>query len=103
MTDTSPLARVEHTCATLTKTGQPVTFTAVAASARVGRATLYRDPRLRAIIEEHRARQADGRTLSGLSAEIAHLRTALETLAGTVKRHEERLRRLERRHHRKIS
>ena len=47
---------VEHTCATLTQTGQPVTFTAVAASARVGRATLYRDPQLRVVV----VREEDG-------------------------------------------
>jgi len=35
--------------------------------------------------------------LSGLAHEIAHLRTALEAVADNVRRHEERLRRLERR------
>ena len=41
------------------------------------------------------ANQADTRTLSGLNAEIAHLRTALEAIAERVRGHEERLRRLE--------
>jgi len=38
----------------------------------------------------------DTRTLSGLAAEISHLRTAFEAVAGNVRQHEERLRRLER-------
>ena len=90
-----PLDRVEHACAELTQAGQPVTFTAVAARAGLARATLYRNPQIRAVIDEHRARQADARTLSGLAAEIGHLRTALEAVAGNVRQHEERLRRLE--------
>ena len=92
-----PLARVERACAQLLDAGQPITFTAVAAGAHIGRATLYRDPQLRAVVEEHRTRQAEARTLSGLTAEIAHLRTALEAVADNVRRHEERLRRLEQR------
>ncbi len=95
--------RVERACAELLNAGQPVTFTAVAAHANIGRATLYRDPQLRALVDEHRTRQANARTLSGLATEIAHLRTALEALAGNVRRHEERLRRLERRTGRQTS
>jgi Family of unknown function (DUF6262) len=90
-----PLDRAEHACAELTQAGQPVTFTAVAARTGLARATLYRNPQIRAVIEEHRARQGDARTLSGLAAEISHLRTALEAVAGNVRQHEERLRRLE--------
>lgn len=100
MTST-PLDRAEHACAELAQAGRPVTFTAVAARAGLARATLYRNPQIRAVIDEHRARQADARTLSGLTAEIAHLRTALEAVAGNVRQHEERLRRLERRATRK--
>jgi hypothetical protein len=92
-----PLVRVERACAHLLQAGQQVTFLAVADLAGVGRATLYRDPDLRAVIDEHRTRQADARTLTGLAHEIAHLRTALEAVADNVRRHEERLRRLERR------
>ena len=91
------LVRVERACAQLLQAGQQVTFIAVADLARVGRATLYRDPQLRAVIDEHRSRQADARTLTGLAHEIAHLRTALEAVADNVRRHEEQLRRLERR------
>lgn len=94
---TQPLLdRVEHACAALARTGQPVTFTAIAARTGLARATLYRSPQIRAVIDEHRARQADARTLSGLAAEISHLRTALEAVAGNVRQHEERLRRIER-------
>ena len=91
-----PLERVEHACAELAQAGQPVTFTAVAARAGLARATLYRNPQIRAVIDEHRSRRADARTLSGLAAEISHLRTALEAVAGNVRQHEERLRRIER-------
>jgi hypothetical protein len=86
--------RVEDACAELILTGQPVTFDAVADRTGLGRATLYRNPELRAVIEEHRVHGRDAHTLSGLASEIAHLRTAVETLAGTVRRHEDELRRL---------
>jgi hypothetical protein len=86
--------RVEETCAELVLTGQPVTFDDVAQRTGLGRATLYRNPQLRAVVEEHRARGREAHTLSGLAAEIAHLRTAVEALAATVRRHEEELRRL---------
>lgn len=91
------LVRVERACAQLLQAGQQVTFIAVADLAGVSRATLYRDPDLRSVIDEHRTRQAEARTLSGLAHEIAHLRTALEAVADNVRRHEEQLRRLERR------
>jgi ATP-dependent protease HslVU (ClpYQ) peptidase subunit len=86
--------RVEDACAQLVLTGQPVTFDAVADRADLGRATLYRNPELRAVIEEHRNRGREAHTLSGLAGEIAHLRTAVEALAATVRRHEDELRRL---------
>lgn len=92
-----PLVRVERACTQLLQAGQQITFIAVADRAGLGRATLYRDPDLRAVIDEHRTRQAEARTLSGLAQEIAHLRTALEAVADNVRRHEEQLRRLERR------
>ena len=90
----SALIRVEHVCAELTTSGQPITFTTVAQQAQISRATLYRDPQLRAIVDEHRTRQTDARTLTGLATEVAHLRTAVEALAEGVKRHEEQLRRI---------
>jgi hypothetical protein len=97
MTNPDALTRVERACADLTKAGQPVTFTAVADATGLSRATLYRNPTLRAIITEHRTHAAQAGTLGGLGSEIAHLRTALEAIADKVRRQEERLRRLERR------
>ena len=91
------VSRVEKACAQLAADGKPITADAVADESGLSRATLYRNPTLRAIIDEHRARQRDARTLTGLTAEVAHLRTAVEALAASVKRHEEQIRRLNRR------
>lgn len=88
-------SRVEAALRNLVSAGRPVTFTDVAATSGLGRATLYRNPSLRALVEEHRARQADAHTLSGLSAEISHLRAGLEAVAARVRDQEERVRRLE--------
>jgi ubiquinone biosynthesis protein UbiJ len=96
MTSPDVLARVERVCAELLRDAQPVTFTTVAARAAISRTTLYRDQSLRAVIEEHRHRSHDPRSLSGILAEVAHLRTAVEALAERVRRHEEQLRRLTR-------
>ena len=85
---------VEDACAAIILAGQQVTFDDVAVRTGLGRATLYRNPDLRRIIEEHRARGREAHTLSGLTAEIAHLRIAVDALATTVRRHEEELRRL---------
>jgi nicotinamidase-related amidase len=90
----SALLRVERVCTELATKGEPITFTTVAEQAQISRATLYRDPELRAIVDEHRTRQTDARTLTGLATEVAHLRTAVEALAEGVKRHEEQLRRI---------
>ncbi len=94
MTSTSTLNRVERACAQLHHDGQPVTFTAIAAHTGLGRTTLYRNPALRAVIEQHRSRTATNGTLTALTDEIATLRTALDALATRVRRHEEQLRRL---------
>jgi len=88
--------QVELACSKLVATDHPVTFSAVADITGLSRATLYRNENLRAIVDEHRARQRDARTLTGLNTEIVHLRTAVEALAATVRRHEEHLRQLER-------
>lgn len=94
MTNTSTLNSVERACAELLRKGQTVTFTAVAAQTGMGRTTLYRDPLIRAIIEENRHRAAASGTLTSLTDEIATLRAALDTLATSVRRHEEQLRKL---------
>lgn len=95
MTNTRTLNRVERACVELHHDGHNVTFTAVAARTGLGRTTLYRDPTIRAVIEEHRHRTATGGTLAGLTDEIASLRAALDAVATRVRRHEEQLRRLQ--------
>ncbi|MCW3768562.1 DUF6262 family protein [Paenarthrobacter sp. PAE-2] len=94
MTNTNTLNSVERACAELLRNGQAVTFTAVAARTGLGRTTLYRNPIIRAIIEENRHRAAASDTLTGLTDEIATLRAALDALATSVRRHEEQLRKL---------
>ena len=86
--------QVEDACAELIVAGEPVTFTAVASRSGIGRATLYRNRSLRAVIEEHRARSRDAHTLSGLATQVSQLRTSLEAVAAKVRRHDEVLRRL---------
>jgi uncharacterized protein involved in propanediol utilization len=94
MTNKSTLNRVERACADLLRNGQAVTFTAVAAQTRLGRTTLYLESMLRGVNEETRHRAAASGTLTGLTDEIATLRAALDTLATSVRRHEEQLRKL---------
>jgi Family of unknown function (DUF6262) len=86
---------VEAACTALAAAGDAITFAAVAERTGISRTTLYRNPQLRAVIEDHRSHSHDRRTLTGVAAEIAHLRSALEAIADRVRRHEERLRRLE--------
>jgi len=89
------LELVEIACVELVNNQTPITFTAIAEHTGISRTTLYRNPQLRAVIEEHRHRSADPRTLTGLVAEISHLRTGLEAIADRIRQQEERLRRLE--------
>ena len=93
MTDNIDL--VEAACTELARQGEPITFTIVADLTGISRTTLYRNPQLRSIVEEHRSHTHDRRTLTGLAAEISHLRTALEAIADRVRQHEEQLRRIE--------
>ena len=53
-----------------------------------------RRPELRALIEEHRHR--DAFTLTGLTIQIDQLRTSMEALATKARRHEELIRRISR-------
>jgi hypothetical protein len=94
--DHDQLTRVEAACAELAAAGQPVTFRAVAARARISRTTLYRRADLRAVIEDHRDRGRDASTLTGLTVQIDQLRRSLEAVAAKVRRHEETIQRLER-------
>jgi hypothetical protein len=93
MTSADFPARVEQACQDLLNAGQPVTSATVAARSGIGRSTLYRRPELRALIEEHRQRDRDALTLSGLAVQIDQLRAAPEALAVKVRRHEEKLHR----------
>ncbi|MFZ2177039.1 MAG: DUF6262 family protein [Rhodococcus sp. (in: high G+C Gram-positive bacteria)] len=95
MTNTDTLNRVERACIALGHDGKDVTFTAVAARTGLGRTTLYRDPTIRAVIEEHRHSSTRSGTVVGLTDEIATLRTVVDELAARVRRHEEQLRRLQ--------
>ncbi|HTY28664.1 MAG TPA: hypothetical protein VMD51_11065 [Mycobacterium sp.] len=99
MSDDDTVHRVERACRDLAAEGIPITFDAVAARAGFGRATLYRRPELRAIVEEHRQTAREALTLTGLNTQIDQLRATLDALAGKVRRHEERLRLLEHRSH----
>lgn len=91
----SNLSAVEAACTELAANDQTITFTAIAHHTGISRTTLYRNPDLRAIIDEHRHHTNDPRTLTALTTEIAHLRTGLEALGNRVRQQEERLRRLE--------
>jgi AcrR family transcriptional regulator len=95
---TDYVLRVEQACAQLAADSTPITVDAVAARAGVGRATLYRRPELRALIDEHRRQARDALTITGLAIQIDQLRTALEAVASNVRRHEEQLRRLSKKH-----
>jgi hypothetical protein len=55
------LRQVEQACTELLDTGQ-ATFTAVAARTQLAKTTLYRNQRLRAVVDEYRANQAEART-----------------------------------------
>ena len=88
---------VERACTALAAAGRRVTFNAVAAQTTISRTTLYRRADLRALVDEHRAKGADATVLSGLTVQIDQLRRSLEAVASNVRRHEERLRHLERR------
>lgn len=85
---------VEQTCAELAARGDLVTFVTVAQRTGIPRVTLYRNPALRAVVEEHRARARDATTLTGLAAQLATQQLALHALADKIRRHEELLRQL---------
>lgn len=96
---TDAITKVEQACAELIADHQPITFTQIAERTGLGRTTLYRNPSLRTLIEEHRHRAAQAGTLSGLTHDITTLRTAVETIASRVRRHEEQLRQITKHRH----
>jgi hypothetical protein len=90
------LRRVEQACTDLVAAGHKVTFAAVATTAGIGRATLYRRPELHALVHQHRTQAEAAFTLTGLAVQIDQLRRSTEALAAKVRRHEELLRKLNR-------
>lgn len=95
--DHDDVVAVERACQELAALGRPISFKDVAAHAGTSRATLYRRTDLRALVEEYRSRGREANTLSGLTVQVDQLRHSLEAVAAKVRRHEEILRRLERR------
>ena len=85
---------VEDACAALVIAEQSITFNEVAQRTGISRATLYRNPDLRALIEEHRLQGHQANTITGLNDQIEHLRIALNAIAEKVRNQEEELRRL---------
>lgn len=90
---TTLLNKIERACIDLAATGQPITVAAVADNAGVSRSTIYRNPGVRAIIEQHR-RTASDKTITAVTEEIATLRVTVTALAEVVRRHDAQLRRL---------
>jgi AcrR family transcriptional regulator len=90
------VAQVEQACAGIVDEGVPLTFAEVAKRAGTSKATLYRRDELRSIVEEHRNRNREAHTLTGLVVELDQLRQGLQAIAAKVRRHEEILRSLQR-------
>jgi Family of unknown function (DUF6262) len=88
------IGQVEQACTELAVRGEPITFVAVAQRTGIPRITLYRNPALRALIDDHRARARDATTLTGLASQLAAQQLSLQALADKVRRHEEQLRKL---------
>lgn len=92
----APVERVRSVCEQLLADGRDVTFTAVAESSGISRATCYRDRELRAVIDTYRARHGELLTLTGLADRVDQLTASLEAVATKVRRQEEELRALKR-------
>ncbi len=95
MTDT-PTDRVRAACEQLLAADADVTFTAVARTSGVSRATCYRSRELRTIIDNYRARHGEQLTLTSLADRVDNITRTLEVVAGRVRRQEEELRTLKR-------
>ncbi len=88
------LKAVRSACAELVRAGERVTFPKVAQRTGISRATLYRQRRLRELIDQHRhPLPGETLTLTALAAQVDQLQQTLEALAAKVRRHEEQLRR----------
>jgi Family of unknown function (DUF6262) len=91
------IRQAEQACAEHAAHGKPVTFAGIARSTGIPRVSLYRNPELRAVIDEHRARQSQAATLTGLAEQLAAQQLALHALADKVRKHEEQIRKLSQR------
>lgn len=89
-------SRVEQACLDLTDKQQTVTFTAIADAVELSRATLYRNPALRAIVEHHRQTAPTTNTLDRLNQDLDTLRIIVAELADRIRHHDEQIRRLNR-------
>jgi hypothetical protein len=87
------LKAVRSACAELVRAGARVTFPKVAQRTGISRATLYRQRRLRELIDQHRHAPGETLTLTALAAQVDQLQQTLEALAAKVRRHDEQLRR----------
>lgn len=88
--------RIRAACEQLLAAGREVTFTAVAETSGISRATCYRDRDLRAVIDTYRARDGELLTLTGLADRVDQLTASLEAVAAKVRRQEEEIRVLKR-------
>jgi hypothetical protein len=94
MSSQTQIARIKAACRELATTDAAITFTAVAATTGLARSTLYRNPDLRALINDFKHDTTD-RT-EAITNEIDTLRAAVTVLAEQVRTHDKRLRSLER-------
>ena len=86
--------RIQAACERLLAACRDVTFTAVAETSRISRATCYRRRELREIIDNYRSRHGELLTLTGLTTRLDNLTQALEAVAAKIRRQEEEIRAL---------
>ena len=76
--------------------GSDVTFTAVADTSGISRATCYRRRELREIIDRYRSHHGELLTITSLATRLDNLTQALDAVAAKVRRQEEEIRSLKR-------
>jgi hypothetical protein len=86
--------QVRAACEQLLADGRDVTFTAVAQTSGIARATCYRNRELRSVIDTYRSRHGELLTLTALADRIDNLTQTLDALAEKVRRQEEEIRSL---------
>jgi Family of unknown function (DUF6262) len=88
--------RIRAACERLLAAGRDVTFTAVAETSGISRATCYRRRELREIIDRYRSRHGEWLTITGLATRLDNLTQVLDAVAAKVRRQEEEIRSLKR-------